>query len=521
MTAVLLHPHYKSLLLSASGDGVLRVWNTATIGKPLLEVRDHAGPIQGLVAIGKQYATVGDDGRLVLMDIKTRYTQAAHLLCELGLMLCARDARAPGGQGARHRGGRGASVCGGGVQGIWRRRRGHHQRYWRPAPAAACLAAWPTHSVGRPYLTHRDRAALLAALTRYNHRLRRGTDGAAAGSDRVGHASDPASRLPSTQGDPRPTSVTAMLRAGGVRGATPAAARCAGGRRCGSDQCTPTVDKHRHDPAGRCHRDNSGRGPSTTSADSRNKPQSRPAPAQSGGDATSTSGGSGAGCGQRVCRAAALRCGSPASAVRPSRPDPARRTRHQHGGGGGTDGRVLGGAVARASAAHASVRVGQAVGDRARPRRSPVAADQQPPACRADHPGGRHHVLVVFHRHDDRGPAVWRRWHTGDDGRALASSDVARSGCAPCAGAGGDAAVPCEPARGAPKLSLGHAAPVPASARTFNDHTAARTVQPRATWVTFSILTLTCAPTRPRAADRAGGAGAGPRPDGGTDARAA
>ena len=293
MTAVLLHPHYKSLLLSASGDGVLRVWNTATIGKPLLEVRDHAGPIQGLVAIGKQYATVGDDGRLVLMDIKTRYARRSHACSGSWDSCCARGMRGL-------RAGRERVIVEGaeplcavaaskesGVVAV-----GTTSGTAAPPPPClpACLAAWPTHSVGGPYLAHGDRAALLAALTRYNHRLRRGTDGAAAGSDRVGHASDPASRLPSTQGDPRPTSVTAMLRAGGVRGATPAAARCAGGRRCGSDQCTPTVDKHRHDPAGRCHHDNSGRGPSTTSADRRNKPQSRPAPAQSGADATSTSG---------------------------------------------------------------------------------------------------------------------------------------------------------------------------------------------------------------------------------------
>jgi hypothetical protein len=72
MAAVLLHPHFKSLLLSASGDGVLRVWNTAAVGKPLLELRDHAGPLRALVAVGKQYVTGGDDSRLVAMDIKSK-----------------------------------------------------------------------------------------------------------------------------------------------------------------------------------------------------------------------------------------------------------------------------------------------------------------------------------------------------------------------------------------------------------------------------------------------------------------
>ena len=73
MTAVLLHPRYKSLLLTASADGVVRVWSTDAPGKPLLELRGyHTAAVNALTAFGKQYASVGDDGRLVAVDVKSK-----------------------------------------------------------------------------------------------------------------------------------------------------------------------------------------------------------------------------------------------------------------------------------------------------------------------------------------------------------------------------------------------------------------------------------------------------------------
>jgi len=77
MTAVLLHPQYKNLLLSASADGVVRVWDATKASKPMLEVRgDHAAPVKALVAYSRQFASASEDGRVVVTHVKTRCARA-------------------------------------------------------------------------------------------------------------------------------------------------------------------------------------------------------------------------------------------------------------------------------------------------------------------------------------------------------------------------------------------------------------------------------------------------------------